>query len=129
MDQETRDFLDRKFTAIEQKFEEAKRDSDQKFEEAKRHSNQQFEEAKRFFGVVAEDLRSQIQLVAEGVAKVNEKLDCEVSGLREEMRNEFREVKAMIKFSLFRAGSPHVGGRGRSHLVQGPADRLEARLN
>ena len=48
MDQETREFLDRKFNAIDEKFEEAKRYSDQKFEETQRYSDQKFEEAQRY---------------------------------------------------------------------------------
>ncbi len=41
-------------------------------------NNEQMEEIKRHFGVVAEGLEHKIQLVAEGVANVNEKLDCTI---------------------------------------------------
>ncbi|HET6370733.1 MAG TPA: hypothetical protein VFG95_06020 [Nitrospiria bacterium] len=57
------------------------------------------DEIKRHFDVVAEGLRSEIRQVAEGVANVDEKLEREISALSQEMRTEFKEVKAMIKFS------------------------------
>ena len=60
---------------------------------------EQMDEIKRHFDVVAEGLRSEIRQVAEGVANVDEKLEREISALSQEMRTEFKEVKAMIKFS------------------------------
>lgn len=62
-------------------------------------NNEQMEEIKRHFGVVAEGLEHKIQLVAEGVTNLDEKLDREMDSLRHEMRTEFAEVKSMIKFS------------------------------
>jgi len=53
------------------------------------------EEIKRYFGVVAEGLRSDIRQVTEGVANVDEKLE----RFRQEVQEEFKEVKSMIKFS------------------------------
>lgn len=73
MDKETREFLDSKFNVV-----------DEKFEETKRH-----------FGVVAEGLRSEMRQIAEGVANVDEKLE----RFRREVQEEFKDVKAMIKFS------------------------------
>lgn len=61
--------------------------------------HEQMEEIKRYFGVVAEGLERKIQQVAEGVVNLNEKLDREMTTLRQEMRTEFGEVKSMIKFS------------------------------
>ncbi len=55
----------------------------------------EIEEIKRHFGVVAEGLERKIQLVAEGVATLNDKLDHHM----EENRAQFEEVKAMIRFS------------------------------
>ena len=74
MDKETRDFLDRKFNAVDEKFAGI---------------DQKFDETKRYFGVVAEGLRSEIQQVAEGVVNLDEKLDRELTALRQEMRTEF----------------------------------------
>ena len=53
------------------------------------------EEIKRHFGVIAEHLEGKIQLLAEG----QEVLRREAQQFREEVRAEFQEVKAMIKFS------------------------------
>jgi alcohol dehydrogenase class IV len=57
--------------------------------------HEQMEEIKRYFGVVAEGLERKIQQVAEGVVNLNEKLDREMTALRQEMRSEFGEVKSM----------------------------------
>lgn len=88
MDKELIEFLDRKFNAIDEKFAQTLSYVDEKFAENKRH-----------FGVVAEGLRSEILQVAEGVSNVDEKLDREITALREDMRAEFSEVKSMSKFS------------------------------
>lgn len=53
------------------------------------------EEIKRHFGVVAEHLDGKIQLLAEG----QEVLRRQIEQFREDVRAEFQEVKAMIKFS------------------------------
>ena len=57
--------------------------------------NAQMEEIKRHFGVVIEGLESKIQIVAEGISNVDEKLE----RFRQEFKEEFEEVKSMIKFS------------------------------
>ena len=95
MDQEIREFLDRKFTGIDEKFEEIKRDSDQKFEETKQYSDQKFEETKQYFGVVAEGLRSEIQQVAEGHVVIRN----EIQLLRQEKEQAHKEIVSAIKFS------------------------------
>jgi len=59
----------------------------------------EMEEVKRHFSVVAEGLEHKIQQVAEGIANLNEKVDREMTALRQEMRTEFGEVKSMLKFS------------------------------
>jgi hypothetical protein len=58
-------------------------------------------EIKRHFNVVAEGLEKKLQLVAEGVSLLDERM----TSLEEKMERGFDEVKAMIKFSLCRAGS------------------------
>ncbi len=45
-------------------------------------------------------MEHKIQLVAEGVANLDEKLYREITVLREEMKAEFSEVKAMISFPM-----------------------------
>lgn len=61
------------------------------------------EEVKRHFEVLAEDLRSDIKLLAEGIAGVNERLDRELGGIRGEM-SEFRQeiLEFRHEMALFR---------------------------
>jgi len=54
------------------------------------------EEIKRHFSVVAEGLEYKIQLLAEGITNVDEKLE----RFRKEVKEEFKEAKSMIKFSF-----------------------------
>jgi threonine aldolase len=56
-------------------------------------------EIKRHFNVVAEGLEKKIQLVAEGVLLLDEKVDRRMTALEEKMDQGFDEVKAMVKFS------------------------------
>ncbi len=53
------------------------------------------EEIKRHFGVIAEGLRNEIRHVAEG----HEVIQQEIQEFREEVRNEFKEVRSLIKLS------------------------------
>ncbi|MFQ5544243.1 MAG: hypothetical protein ACE5FY_07840 [Nitrospiria bacterium] len=73
MDKEIRKFLEGKFNAI-----------DEKFEDTKRHTDQKLDETKHYFG-----------MVAEGVANLNEKLDQHI----EENEEAHREILSAIKFS------------------------------
>jgi hypothetical protein len=57
------------------------------------------EEIKRHFGVVADGLRSEIRIVAEGLTAFREESKRDNEAIRLEMRSEFDEVKAMIRFS------------------------------
>lgn len=52
-------------------------------------------DTRRYFDVVAEDLRHKLGLVAEGVATNTERID----RLEATMKEEFADVRAMIKFS------------------------------
>ncbi len=80
MDKETQEFLEIKFNGIDQKFVGV----DQKFDELKLH-----------FGVIAEGLISEIQMVAEGHSIIRE----EIGKFRENVQEEFKEVRSLIKFS------------------------------
>ena len=55
-------------------------------------NNEQMEEIKRHFGVVAEGVGHKIQLVAEGVANLDEKFDREMTSLQEENEQAHREI-------------------------------------
>jgi hypothetical protein len=54
---------------------------------------EQMEEIKRHFGVVAESLRSDIRQIAEGHATIRH----ELQGLRNEFRDEFKEMRALMR--------------------------------
>ena len=56
----------------------------------------EMEEIKRHFGVIAEDLRNEVRQVAEG----HEVIRQEIQVFRNEAKEEFKEVKSMIKFPL-----------------------------
>ena len=55
----------------------------------------ELEEIKRFFGVVTEQLRTEIRVVAEGVAHNTEKIEV----VRQEVRSDIAEVKSLVKAS------------------------------
>jgi len=57
--------------------------------------NRQVEEIKRHFDAAAEGLRDEIKLVAEGHDIIRK----EIQTFREEVKEEFKEVKSAIKFS------------------------------
>jgi len=80
MDKETREFLESKFNVIDERFNA---------------TDEKFEENKRYFGVVAEGLRTEIQQVAEGHQVIHN----EIQAFRREVTEEFKEVRALIKFS------------------------------
>lgn len=54
--------------------------------------SEQVGEIKRYFGVVAEDLKREITQIAEGHAIIRN----EMGEFREEVRNEFKEVRSLI---------------------------------
>lgn len=81
------------------------------------------ERLKRHFGVVAEGLRRDVQQVAEGVAGVRE----ELGRFRSEVNDEFREVKAMIKFSYAELDRRLVTVETEMATVKARLDRIEAR--
>ncbi len=124
MDKETREFLDKKFDKIDKKFDKI----DKKFDTIDEKFNtidEKFEENKRYFGVVAEGLRNEIRQVAEGVANVDENLD----RFRKEVQGEFKEVRALIKFSYAELDQRIRVLEGEFQNLKGRMDRLEAGRN
>lgn len=83
----------------------------------------EIEEIKRYFGVVAEGLEHKIQLVAEGIANVDEKLE----RFRQEVKEGFKEVKAMIKFSYAELDRRIRTVEETVLSLQARVERLEAR--
>lgn len=57
------------------------------------------DETRRHFDIVAEQMRAQLQLVAEGVTSLVDRLDRVEQSLREDILQSQRELSAMIKFS------------------------------
>lgn len=56
-------------------------------------------DTRRHFDVVAERVEKKVQLIAEAVAQLDEKLDRTSDGLEERIDRGFAETQAMIKFS------------------------------
>lgn len=56
-------------------------------------------EMRRHFDVTAERLEKRIDLVAESVVRLDQKLDRTAADFRDEMRRGFADTQAMIKFS------------------------------
>jgi hypothetical protein len=61
---------------------------------------EQVEEIKRHFGVIAEALRSDVRLVAEGHSVIRR----EIQEFRGEVRDEFKEVRALLRLSFAQLG-------------------------
>ncbi len=56
-------------------------------------TSQEVEDIKRHFTVVAEGIEKKVQLVAEAIGELDEKLDREIGGLREETTRGFVELE------------------------------------
>ena len=109
LDQELIAYLDRRFTetreqlnsfqsAVEGRFvgvEQRLDEHDREFAQARLDRKSLREELVRRIGVVEEQLREEVQIVAEGVGTMDEKLD----RFREETTHEFGETRAMIRLS------------------------------
>lgn len=83
--------LDPKFDQIDKRFEKI----DQQFERIESRFGDFREEVIHQFHIISEDVISKVQLVAEGVANLNEKLDRHA----DENRKDHMETVAAIKFS------------------------------
>lgn len=83
--------LDPKFDQIDKRFEKI----DQQFERIDSRFGEFREEVIHQFHIISEDVISKVQLVAEGVANLNEKLDRHA----DENRKDHMETVAAIKFS------------------------------
>ena len=85
------DQMDSRFDRIEVRFEKV----DQQFERIDSRFGEFREEVIHQFHIISEDVISKVQLVAEGVANLNEKLDRHA----DENRKDHMETIAAIKFS------------------------------
>jgi threonine aldolase len=72
--------------------------------ETEPHS-QLLNELKRHFDIVAESLESKIQLVAESVVNVDQKLDRRFDALNKRIEKESEETRALYQTVIYRARS------------------------
>jgi len=75
---------------------------------------------------VAERLESRIQLVAEGVSSISERLDRVEENLREEILRSQRELSAMIRFSYAELDRRIQALEAKSAEIEERVRRLEA---
>ena len=87
-------------------------------------NTEQMEEIKRHFGVVAESLRSDIRQISEGHATIR----YELQGLRGEFRDEFKEMKALIRLSFSQLDQRIRTLESDIATLKTRMDRLEASL-
>ena len=85
-------------------------------------SNEEIEEIKRHFGVVAESLRGDIRQIAEGHAVIRH----ELQSRREEVRDEFKETRALMKVSFSQLDQRIDNLESDVSSLKSRADRLES---
>lgn len=93
MDKEMIDFLNKKFTRIDENFEKV----DERFAEIRRDIDEKNEESKRHSGVVAESLRGEIRAVAEGHMVLQEQIETFKKENKEEFALVNRKIDALQK--------------------------------
>lgn len=107
MDPELVGYLDQRFGAIDQRFDAMERRQDA--------TNARLEDTRRHLGVLIENLDGKIQLVAEGVINLDQKIDRVRDELKIELKTEIGEVKALLRVSysdLDHRGRRLEGDRG-----------------
>ena len=85
-------------------------------------SREEMEEIKRQFGVVAESLRSDIRQIAEG----HDVIRHELQGQREELREEFKETKALVRVSFTQLDQRIHALESDVSVLKSRVDRLES---
>jgi Trp operon repressor len=83
------------------------------------------DENRRHFDVVGERMTSQVQLVAEGVTALAERVDRVERNLREEILGAQRELSAMIRFSYAELDRRIQTLEGRQREMEDRLRRLE----
>ena len=84
------------------------------------------DEQRRHFDVVAEAMKSQVQLVAEGVSGLGTRLDRMEQDLREEILRSQRELSAMIRFSYAELERKIQGLESGQRELEARVRRLES---
>jgi ubiquinone biosynthesis protein UbiJ len=85
-------------------------------------SNEEMEEIKRHFGVIAESLRSDIRQIAEGHDIICRELQTQ----REELKEEFKETKSLIRLSYAQLDQRIDTVESDVSALKPRVDRLEA---
>lgn len=81
MDKELRDFLEKKFSLVDERID---------------HKT---EEAVHRFQIITEKLEDKILQIAEGVTNLNEKIDRRINDMNHSMEQRHQDLLAAIKFS------------------------------
>ncbi len=84
-------------------------------------NSEEMEEVKRHFGVVAEGLRHDLQHVAKG----HQMVLTELQQFREDVKEEFKEVRALMKFSFAELDHRIQSLETDVGLLKSRLDRLE----
>jgi hypothetical protein len=92
-------------------------------------NSQVLNELKRHFDIVAESLESKIQLVAEGVVNVDQKLDRRFDALKREIEKESEETRALIRLSYTELDRRLATLEGTVAALQSRVDAIEAQNN
>ncbi len=90
--------VDRRFDAIDQRFDAV----DERFDTMERRqdaTDARLEDTRRHLGILIENLDGKIQLVAEGVINVDQKIDRVRNELKADLKTEIEGVKTLIRLS------------------------------
>ena len=85
------DTMDQRFDAIDQRFDTMERRQDT--------TDARLEDTRRHLGILIENLDGKIQLVAEGVINVDQKIDRVRDELKADLKTEIEDVKTLIRLS------------------------------
>ena len=97
--------VDRRFDAIDHRFDAMDRrfdTMDHRFDAMERRqdaTDARLEDTRRHLGILIENLDGKIQLVAEGVINVDQKIDRVRAELKTELKAEIGEVKTLLRVS------------------------------
>lgn len=83
-------------------------------------------ETRRHFDVTAERIEKKVELLAEGVAHVDQGRRRDTESLREDMKRGFSDTQAMIKFSHAELDRRVRALEDGLSVVQARLDRLES---
>jgi vacuolar-type H+-ATPase subunit D/Vma8 len=86
-------------------------------------------ELHRHLDIHAESVQTKFDLLAEGQAELNEKLERETSDIRDEVRRGFAETQAMIKFSHAELDRRLVTLEHGHRTLEDKVDKLEERID